>query len=58
VRKREGVAPLARQRYLWEDDIETKVTYIRWKGVGRTDLAQDSEEWLAVVKRELKLLFP
>ena len=58
MRKREGVEPLARLRYLWEDDIKTKITYIRWKGVRWTDLAQDSEEWLAVVKRELKLLFP
>jgi hypothetical protein len=51
----EGERPLRRPRHRWVDD--TKMDF-RWDGVDWIDLAQDKDEWRAVVNTVMNLRIP
>jgi hypothetical protein len=55
VGKNEGKRPLGRPRRRWEDDIEIDLREIGWGGMDWIDLAQDRDEWRAVVNTVMKL---
>jgi hypothetical protein len=40
----EGKRPLGRQRCRWVDNIPMNLTEIGWRGMERTDLAQDRNQ--------------
>jgi hypothetical protein len=49
VGKPEGKRPLGRRR--WEDNIKMDFREIGWGGMDWIDLAQDSDQWRALVSR-------
>jgi hypothetical protein len=53
VGKPEGKRPLGRPRRRWEDNIE-----IGWGGMEWIDLAQDRDQWRAVVNTVMNHLIP
>jgi len=55
VRKPEGKKPLGRLRHRWEDNIRTNLSEIVWEGVDWMHLAQDRDQWRAVVNTVMKL---
>jgi hypothetical protein len=55
VRKSEGKRPLRRPRHRWEDNIRIDLRKIRWEGVGWIQLAQDRDQWSAVVNMVMNL---
>jgi hypothetical protein len=50
VEKPEGKRPLGRPRCMWEDNIK-----IGWGGMDWIDLAQDWDQWRALVNTVMKL---
>jgi hypothetical protein len=58
VGKPEGKRPLGRQRRRWVDNIKTGVREIGWDGVDWIDLAQDRDQWRALVNTVMKLRVP
>jgi hypothetical protein len=58
LRKPEGKTPLERHRCRWEDNIKMDFKARRWKGVDWTHLAQDRDQWRALVNIEMNLLVP
>jgi hypothetical protein len=51
VGKPEGKRPLGRPRRRWVDDIKMDLKKIDWGGTDWTDLAQDTDQWRALVNR-------
>jgi hypothetical protein len=49
VGKAEGKTPLGRPRRRWVDDIKMDLTEIGWDGMDWIELAQDRDQWRAVV---------
>jgi hypothetical protein len=49
VGKYEGERPLRRPKHRWEDDIKMDLTEIGLDGVDSIHLAQDRDQWRAVV---------
>jgi hypothetical protein len=49
VGKPEGKRPLGRPRRRWADNIKMDLTEIEWDGVDCIDLAQDRDQWRALV---------
>jgi hypothetical protein len=49
VGKYEGKRPLGRPRSKWEDDIKIALTEIGWEHVDWMYLAQNRDQWRAVV---------
>jgi hypothetical protein len=49
VGKPEGKRPLRRTRRRWEDNIRIDIREIGWESLDRIRLAQDSDQWRAVV---------
>jgi hypothetical protein len=49
VGRPEGKGPLGRPRRKWEDSIRMDLGKIGWEGVDRMHLAQDRDQWRAVV---------
>jgi hypothetical protein len=47
--------PLGRSRGRWEDNIKMDPREIRWGGVDWIDLAQDREEWRALLNTIINL---
>jgi hypothetical protein len=47
--KPEGKRPCGRTRRRWEDNIKMDYREIEWEGVGWMHLAQDRDQWRAVV---------
>jgi hypothetical protein len=45
-------------RYKWEHNIRMDLKEIRWEGVGRIHLAQDRDQWRAVVNTVMNLWVP
>jgi len=45
----EGKRPLGRTRHRWEDNIKMYLTEIGWEGVDWIHLAQDRDQWQALV---------
>jgi hypothetical protein len=49
VGKPEGKRPLGRPRRRWVDNIKMDLREIRWDGMDWIDLAQDRDQWKALV---------
>jgi hypothetical protein len=58
VGKPEGKKSLERQRCRWVDNIKMDVGEIGWGGMDWIGLAQDREEWKALVNVVMNLLVP
>jgi hypothetical protein len=58
VGKPERKRPLGRPRRRWVDNIKMDLTQIGWDGVDWMDMAQDRNQWRALVNTVLKLRVP
>jgi hypothetical protein len=58
VGKPEGKRPLGRPRRRWVDNINMDLREIGWDGVDWIDMAQDSDQWRALVNTVLNLRVP
>jgi hypothetical protein len=58
VGKLEGEGQLGRPRRRGVDNIKIDLREIRWGGVCWIDLAQDWDQWRALVNMVIKLRFP
>jgi hypothetical protein len=58
VGKPEGKRPLGRPRRRWEDNIIMGLREIGWGGTDWIDLAQDRDQWRALVKTVMNLRVP
>jgi hypothetical protein len=58
VGKPEGKRPLGRPRRRWVNNIKMDLREIGWVGMYWIDLAQDWEQWRAVVNTVINLSFP
>jgi hypothetical protein len=54
----EGKRPLERQRRRWEYNSRTYLTEIGWGDMEWTDLAQDKDQWRALVNMVIRLRVP
>jgi hypothetical protein len=57
VGKPEGKRILGRRRRRWVDNIKIHLREIRWDGVGWIDLAEDRDQWWALVSTVMNLRF-
>jgi hypothetical protein len=57
VEKLEGKRPLGRPRCRWEDN-KTDLREIGWGGMDSIDLAQDMDQWRALVNTVMNLRVP
>jgi hypothetical protein len=58
VGKPEGKRPLGRPRLRWVDSIKMDLREIEWDGVDWIDLAQERDQWRAVVNTVMNLRVP
>jgi hypothetical protein len=58
VRKPEGKRPLGRPTHSWEDDIRMELRPIGWGVMDWIDLAQDRNQWRALVNTIMNLQVP
>jgi hypothetical protein len=58
VGKPEGKRPLGRPRRRWVDNIKMDLREIGWDGVDWVDLAQDRDQWRALVNTVMNLRIP
>jgi hypothetical protein len=58
VGKPGGKIPLERPRCRWEDNIKMDVREIGWSGKDWMDLAQDRDQWRALVNTVMNLRVP
>jgi hypothetical protein len=58
MRKPERKRPLGRPRRRWVDNIKIYLREIGWDGVDWIDLAQDRDQWRAVVNTVMNLRVP
>jgi len=58
ARKPEGKRPRGRPRRRLEDKIRMKLRKIGWKGADWIHLAQDMNQWRALVNAEINLRVP
>jgi hypothetical protein len=58
VGKPEGERPLGRPRRRWVDNIKMDFTEIGWDGMDWIDLAQDRNQWRALVNTVMNLRVP
>jgi hypothetical protein len=58
VGKPEGKRPLGRQRRMWVDNIKMDLREIEWDGADWMDVAQDRDQWKALVNTVLNLRVP
>jgi hypothetical protein len=58
VGKPEGRKLLGRPRRRWVDNIKIDLREIGWDGVDWVDLAQDRNQWRALVKTVMNLRVP
>jgi hypothetical protein len=54
----EGKTPLGRTRRRWVDNIKMNLREIGWNGMGWIDLAQDRDQWRALVNAVMNLRVP
>jgi hypothetical protein len=54
----EGKRPLRRPRRRWVDNIKINLREIGWDGGDGIDLAQDRDQWRALVNAVMKLRVP
>jgi hypothetical protein len=55
VGKPEGKRPLGRPRRRWVDNVKMDLREMRWDGVDWIDMAQDRDQWRALVNTILNL---
>jgi hypothetical protein len=55
VGKPEGKRPLGRARRRWVDNIKIDLSEIGWNGMDWIDLAQDRDQWRALVNTVMNL---
>jgi hypothetical protein len=58
VEKPEGKRPIAIPRRRWKDNIKMDLREIRWGGMDWIDLAQDMDQWRALVKKIMNFQVP
>jgi hypothetical protein len=58
VGKPERKRPLGRSRHRWVDNIKMCLREIGWDGMDWIDLAQDREQWRALVNTVMNLEVP
>jgi hypothetical protein len=58
VRNPEGKRPLGRPRRKWVNNIKMDLREIGWDGMDWIDLAQDRDQWRALVNAVMKLRVP
>jgi hypothetical protein len=58
VGKPEGKRPLRRPRRNWVDNIKMDIREMEWGGMDWIDLAQDSDQWRAVLNTVMNLRVP
>jgi hypothetical protein len=58
VGKPEGKRPLGRPRGRWVENIKTNFRAIGWDGMDWIDLAQDMDQWRALVNTVINLRVP
>jgi hypothetical protein len=58
VGKTEGKRPLGRPRRRWENNTKMDLREIGWDGVNWIDMAQDRDQWRALVYTVLNLRVP
>jgi hypothetical protein len=58
VGKPEGKRPLGRPRRRWVDNIKMDLREIEWDGMDWIDLAQDRDQWRAIVNTVMNLRVP
>jgi hypothetical protein len=58
VGKPEGKRPLGRPRRRWVDNIKIDLRETGWDGVGWINLAQDWDQWRALVNTVMNLRVP
>jgi hypothetical protein len=58
MRKPEGKRPLGTPKRKWEDTIKMDLREIVWEGVEWMHLAQDRDQWWAVVNTVMSLRAP
>jgi hypothetical protein len=58
VRKPERKRPLGRPRRRWVDNIKMDLREKGWDGVNWVDLAQDRDQWRALVNTVMNLRVP
>jgi hypothetical protein len=58
VGKPDGKRPLGRPRSRWEDNIITDLREIEWGGMDWIDLAQDRDQWKALVNTVMNQRVP
>jgi hypothetical protein len=56
--KPEGKRPLGRPRCRWLDNIKMDLIEIVWDGVDWMDMAQDRDQWSALVNTVVNLRVP
>jgi hypothetical protein len=54
----EGKRPLGRLRRRWVDNMKMDLRRIRWDDVDWIDLAQDRDQWKALLKMVINLRVP
>jgi hypothetical protein len=54
----EGKRPLGRPRRRWVDNIKMDLREIGWDGADWIDLAQDRDQWRALVRAVMNLRVP
>jgi hypothetical protein len=54
----EGKRPLGRPRRRWEDNIRMNLREIEWGGVDWIEMAQDTDQWNALVNKVMNLRVP
>jgi hypothetical protein len=58
VRKPEGKRPLGRPRHRWVNNIKMDLREVGWDVVDWIDMAQDRDQWRALVSTVLNLRVP
>jgi hypothetical protein len=58
VKMPEGKRPLGRPRRRWVDNIKIDLREIGWNGMDWTDLAQDRDQWRALVNTVMNFRVP
>jgi hypothetical protein len=58
VGKPEGKRPLRRPRRRWADNIKMDLREIGWDGIKWIELAQDWDQWRALVNTVMNLRVP
>jgi hypothetical protein len=58
VGKPEGKRPLGRPRRRWVDNIKMDLRETGWDGMDWIDLAQDRDQWRALVNKVMNLWVP